>query len=446
MTILATPCPVSLGPLAEPRWALCFTALRTLTLGVALLSPLAWSHAACAAEPPSEPTSSHQPLAHEPTATAALPSEPTSATVAPDPAFSRHPTERRYGFGALPIPNFTSDFGMGLGLVGSLFHFSDGYRPYHWDLDAGIYVTTGGIRVYGLLSDFPHLLGSEWRLNTMVAYNRNLGAAFYGIGNQGRATPGQSARYNYYDLEDPTIRVYFRRPIWRSLLFYIGLRLTKDVVNYDANSLVAAMHPYGIAGGNYNQINAGFAWDSRDNEHNPGSGTLLEVSGRTAAPWLGSAYQTYSVYLSASWYHTLMPRLILATRVAFDRQWGDVPFTHLDDIGGLYPASGLGGGNTLRGALSDQFIGKVKALGNIEGRYRLVEFQIRNRPLEFDVVGFYDVGRVWASDGGDGPTWNIHQGVGGGLRMIWDHVFVIRADSGFADGGYRVYVDAWQAF
>lgn len=380
-------------------------------------------------------------------ACAALASPAAALDLAAEPTPTSAPTDKpRFGTGFFLVPNFTSDFGFGLGLVGSLFRFAHGIEPYQFDIDAGLYATTGGMRMAGFLTDFPQIGGSKWRLNTMLAYNRNLGATYYGIGNSGQATPGKSSKYNYYDLEDPTLRVYVRRPLWRSLLGYFGVRLSSDHPRAAADSLVAATRPYGIAGGAYNQINLGLLWDSRDNEHNPHSGTLAELSARSALHLLGSAHQTYSLFVSWAHYQPLARGLVLATRLAFDRQWGDVPFTHMDDFGGLFPASGLGGSNTLRGVLSNQFMGKVKVLGNVEGRLHLFATTISERPLEIGAVAFSDIGRAWATQDADGPLWNLQKSLGAGLRLVWDKVFVLRADVGFVQDGYRIYVDYWQAF
>ena len=367
-----------------------------------------------------------------------LPTEPT-ATVGEHPA-------PRFGSGFFLVPNFTSDFGFGLGLVGSLFRFANGIEPYQFDIDAGLYATTGGMRMAGFLTDVPQIFGSKWRLNSMLAYNRNLGATYYGIGSTAHATAGHGGKYNYYDLEDPTMRVYLRRPIWSSLIGYFGMRLSNDKPTAKPDSLVAATQPYGIEGGRYNQLNVGLLWDSRNNEHNPRSGTLAELSIRSALHLLGSANQTYSLFLSWAHYHPLRQGMVLATRVAYDRQWGDVPFTHMDDFGGLYPASGLGGSNTLRGVLSNQFMGKIKVLANAELRVHLFATSIGVRPLEIGAVAFSDVGRAWANQDPDGPFWALQKSIGAGLRLVWDRVFVLRADVGVIADGYRIYVDYWQAF
>lgn len=372
-----------------------------------------------------------------------MPTEPP----APLPAAATSAEEPRFGSGVLVVPNFTSDFGFGLALVGSLFRFANGIEPYQFDVDFGLYATTGGIRMAGFLTDVPQLFGSAWRLNTMLSYNRNLGATYYGIGSTGKATAGHGGKYNYYDLEDPTMRVYLRRPIWASLLGYLGVRLSNDKPLAAADSLVGATQPYGIDGGRYNQINIGLLWDSRSNEHNPRAGTLAELAVRSALHLLGSANQTYSLFASWARYTPLRPGMVLATRLAYDRQWGDLPFTHMDDFGGLYPASGLGGSNTLRGVLSNQYMGKIKMLANAELRMHLLATTFRRKSVEIGAVAFSDLGRAWANQDPDGPLWaGVRSSVGTGLRLVWDKVFVVRADIGIVTEGYRIYVDYWQAF
>jgi hypothetical protein len=159
-----------------------------------------------------------------------------------------------------------------------------------------------------------------------------------------------------------------------------------------------------------------------------------------------SRYQTASMFASFAGYRSVLPNLVLAGRLAFDHQWGDVPFTHLDDIGGLYAGSGLGGSQTIRGLLQSQLIGKIKLLANVETRMTLHEWTLFQRSLELVTAGFCDTGRVWAADFSEGAFWRLHTGVGGGLRVLWDRVFVVRGDVGFGEGNVRYYVDIGHAF
>jgi hypothetical protein len=55
---------------------------------------------------------------------------------------------------------------------------------------------------------------------------------------------------------------------------------------------------------------------------------------------------------------------------------------------------------------------------------------------------FADAGRVW--QGPDPPAlaaFGVHAGVGGGLRIAWGKLVVLRADVGIAEGSARVYAD-----
>jgi outer membrane protein assembly factor BamA len=85
----------------------------------------------------------------------------------------------------------------------------------------------------------------------------------------------------------------------------------------------------GFGGGWDNALKLGLTFDTRDFEPDPASGVMLQAVGRVSSEALGSAFNYQQVTLSARGYHNPLGnsgRLILAGRLTYVMQFGDVPF------------------------------------------------------------------------------------------------------------------------
>jgi hypothetical protein len=123
------------------------------------------------------------------------------------------------------------------------------------------------------------------------------------------------------------------------------------------------------------------------------------------------------------------PRVTFAVRIVSDLLIGNPPFYELSRFEDTYALGGAGG---VRGVPAQRYYGKVKLFGNAELRTELVPFHALDKPMVFGVVGFLDVGRVWADIHAepalDGPGPGIKFGTGGGLRLQSGSAFVLRLD------------------
>jgi hypothetical protein len=143
----------------------------------------------------------------------------------------------------------------------------------------------------------------------------------------------------------------------------------------------------------------------------------------------------------------------LTARVLGDVAFGSLPLIELARYGGVEGGSGPGGTRGIRGVPQGRLAGKSKLIGNLEVRSFLLPFSIGSQRFCLGVVGFADVGRVWAdafsASSADG-SFRLHWGVGGGPRVRWGDSLLIRADISYAPLGAdlgavpAIYVDVDQ--
>ncbi len=117
------------------------------------------------------------------------------------------------------------------------------------------------------------------------------------------------------------------------------------------------------------------------------------------------------------------PGLTLATRFGGTANFGDYEF---------FQAATLGGLANLRGYGRTRFAGQQSAYNNTEVRVQLVRIRSYLLPATFGVLGFHDVGRVWAPGEGS-RTW--HRGYGPGLWLAPTPQVVLAAMYGFSPEG-----------
>ena len=207
-------------------------------------------------------------------------------------------------------------------------------------------------------------------------------------------------------------------------------------VSYDASSTLAMDIP-SVAPHSVLRAQTGLAYDTRDNEVSPRSGTYDTFEFRES-PQIGSAfpyaYQQYDLALRA--FVPLSDGNVLAMRVVGDVMVGDVPFYELsryDDT------SAIGGSNGVRGVPAYTFYGKVKLFGNLELRTHVTNFNVwlatcssasRRSSTQAACGRALDQSRPDL----DGTGVGLHWGAGGGLRLQQGRAFLVRADVGVVAG------------
>ncbi|HUH19636.1 BamA/TamA family outer membrane protein [Albibacterium sp.] len=120
-------------------------------------------------------------------------------------------------------------------------------------------------------------------------------------------------------------------------------------------------------------------------------------------------------------------RLILANRTGAGATIGKTTF---------YQALYLGGQGNLKGFRNYRFAGEHLLYNNFEARIKLAEIGSYIIPGQLGLIGFYDVGKVWAK-GYNSST--IHQGVGGGAYFSPAQMLVFQVVAGHSKEGWLPY-------
>ncbi|TDG35882.1 hypothetical protein EZJ43_11030 [Pedobacter changchengzhani] len=103
----------------------------------------------------------------------------------------------------------------------------------------------------------------------------------------------------------------------------------------------------------------------------------------------------------------------------------------------FYQAQFLGGQGNLLGFRQFRFAGQNSFYNNLELRYKLGDFVSYVLPGQVGLLGFYDVGRVWASNE-QSDRW--HQGIGGGVYFAPASLAVLQFVMGHSSDGWYPYV------
>jgi outer membrane protein assembly factor BamA len=96
-------------------------------------------------------------------------------------------------------------------------------------------------------------------------------------------------------------------------------------------------------------------------------------------------------------------RILLGVRVGGRKLWGAYPF---------FESATIGGSHTVHGYDTNRFRGDSSVFGNVELRLGLGRRKKPVLPVQWSLIGYYDVGRVWLA-GETSDLW--HQGYGGGI-------------------------------
>ena len=123
-------------------------------------------------------------------------------------------------------------------------------------------------------------------------------------------------------------------------------------------------------------------------------------------------------------------------------------------IGGSMGMNGtviFGGSEIGRGIRSQRYLGRARAIGQLEARYNVFDFDLFSQNFDLGLVGFTGAGSVaenW-SDITKTKGFTPHFTYGGGLRIGWNKNFVIRVDLGFSpseDNATKLYLKIGNVF
>jgi len=194
-------------------------------------------------------------------------------------------------------------------------------------------------------------------------------------------------------------------------------------------------------GGNLLLTKFGVVYDTRDNEANAMNGMFTRLIFNGGRIFGGAKNSFLYFNITQCQYFTLYPHILsFAYRMGFQHKIaGSVPYYMIPNmyhsIGG--PASGLGGGNSMRGIFSRRVAGEGFVFGNYELRLKIWRTVIRNNNFYIAVNAFYDAGIITqkymlkTTDPQGlaylslGNKEKLHSSTGGGIYFTLNDNFVI---------------------
>jgi outer membrane protein assembly factor BamA len=375
------------------------------------------------------------------------------------------PDKRKTEFTIVPFVGGNSDMGFGGGYIASLARVDPKLDPYLYRIETAGAVTVGrdegGWRVpytdVYLLFSFPNLIEDHFGLDLRVSYTLESNLKYYGLGNASRIDPGIDPSDEFFEhaRTHPTVRATFEYRVdpfafslgasYTQNWFEVpeGTRLANDIASPDPSvrDLVGGAETHGAP-----KVALGVAWDTRDDETSPVRGVYITEQLEVTPGTFGAVDYRFARVDTAV--HVFVPliardrRLVFAARVANDLLFGDAPFFELPRYEDTFA---IGGAKGVRGVPGQRYYGKVKVLSNFELRSELFSAKILGDERRFGLVGFADVGRLWADYRRDpeldGTGLGLKYGLGGGLRVASGEAFVLRLDVAWSPdanpiGGY----------
>ena len=400
----------------------------------------------------------------------------------------------------LPLLNYDPNTGLGLGVGG--FYTMDGartsplfrYTPYKLRIYVQAFATTGGYQQHLVSFDGVYLGNTPYRLRATLAFERNIGANYFGVGEatlrplsfqgvshatyggQAQATsalqPGgiASPDYNHYSYDRPSAAATLERNFlggrvrvqygfvgqWDHVTLYDGRSTTGVTASGHTSGATegptklgidcAAHAVLGCEGGWDDFLRAAVVYDTRDFEPDPRSGAFVEATGAWSARAFGSTFNYLRLTLAARAFQRLFLRdLVLAGRVLFSLQTASTPFFSMNTLAHTEgDQRGLGGETTIRGYRQDRFVGAVAAVANVELRWTFTHFSLLKQRFSLQVAPLFDVGRVFDRVGFSSDNWKWS--AGGGLRVGWNQSTIIIFDAAASPEDSGFFIDFGMPF
>jgi hypothetical protein len=412
-----------------------------------------------------------EPKAEDPPAPEGDP-EARFAKPAPPDAPAEEPSDDiTLGINGIPALAFSSDAGFGFGAIGSLFFNQEGYEPYRARVMMQLFMTTRLIQDHNLRLDILDIGGLPLRLQARGGYFQTIAHNYCGLGNEVTCDPAEAVaaanaaglsgeerdRFvnRYYLMRFIRLRAMARLR-WalktgkHRVELFGGWRgtgyITGDYVDEDGDG-DADFAPY--PGSKYAQdfpdgesgfasvFQAGIILDSRDHEPNPTTGYWVEAHVRGAAPVVGSTWSFVGANLTARGYVPLTPQrnLILTSKLLFDVSAGDMPTQEIIRVNDDRDMTAFGGVFLGRGIREQRYVGKLKAIEQMELRWEFAKAEFWAQRFDFMVAGFTDAGWIGSpetlTDFGGDPA-KLLVSYGGSFRINWNRNFVVYVDLGFS--------------
>jgi outer membrane protein assembly factor BamA len=383
---------------------------------------------------------------------------------APAAAADGHPGDLEPGL--LPLVGGDSDFGLGVGVLGSLARLGDPVTVNRWKLSL-VAVQTFKVEEGEIVSPYRDFLLSLTTFRFPVGGSRLVLDANYtdaqlyypGLGNA--STVDAATDGDHYVRRSLLLRATLRTPLTASLYQESGMGFTHNDVEYAASSRIVrdGDSPDAVVrgGARLPKVHGvptfiqAIGWDSRDADVGTSRGWYHRFSVRVApggTDYAATPYLGFDVQLRG--YHTLVKRRwVVAWRALGDVLLGDPP-TY--ELGRHESGWAIGGVDGLRGVPAQRYYGAVKGLVSVENRVWFAEARILGQRIRFGAAGFCDVGRVFATTAArpdlDGGGHGLKYGCGGGPRLAEGGHFEARVDVAYSPDAdpVGIYVGAGQSF
>jgi outer membrane protein assembly factor BamA len=388
--------------------------------------------------------------------------------------FAQSKERSGWGWGGVPAINYNADEGFGYGVVGNIFYYSKGgYSPYFWTIQPQLFFTTGGKQEHWIFFDSPFILGPGYRITAELKMLKQQYNSYYGLGNNSIFNEAfievdkddnpvdttlfkNKYYYTHYrgriSFTAQIIKAFKSHPNGRpllSMLAGVGVintenKLDENITKLGEDLQSGIITQKEIDGGFSNYLKLGVIHDTRDNEPAPNSGHWTDIVTEVYTKVIGSDWDFIKLTLTDRRYFRLLPRVVYAQRVVFEKMFGDPPFYELSFYGSSYKIDeGLGGSKSLRGILKSRYLGEMKAFANTEIRYRFLDFSAFNQDFYLATNVFFDFGKVWSDRDplNENNLKNLRYGYGAGLHIGWNENFIIAVDGGTSEEtGLQLYI------
>ena len=346
-----------------------------------------------------------------------------------------------------PVASLQYDLDLGLMLKGGVVYERQGFRKEPYARRHALFVGYAPARssfLIGYNADLKKLFGQNDLALNLVSKGPHNVSSFFGVGNQSvfEKKDGRDISFyrNRYDYLTGDVRV--NRSLGKRISANAGLGFqyytsaSKNNTNrflsvYDAlqtGEKVFSKQVYGGLVGGW-QLNApttdllpskGFYWTTE-------LSFMRKINGSERS--YGQMQSKAVFYLPL-----LADAIVLANRVGGGASVGKPAF---------YQQFQLGGYNNLRGYYVNRFTGKAAFYHNVELRVKLFDFTSYLFPGTVGLIGFNDVGRVWAP-GESSKKW--HQGFGGGIFIVPADLVLIQAAVAKSVEGTQPYISIGFSF
>lgn len=368
-------------------------------------------------------------------------------------------------FSGIPALGFGSDMGLGGGVVGNMYVDEEGHSPYQTSLGLKIFLTTKKVHSHAITLDRVRAFGLPWRLTGRLGFYASPAQHYCGLGNNAncdeeRAKIEADKNGGSAEAKEEFAKRYYQNrymsffgELYSRWLLWQGNAKLELMTNYRGNyylnsdfdgsgpypgSLFARDYKGKKIDGYLSTLELGLMLDSRDNEPAPTEGYWLESSVRGGASYTGSAWDYIATNLAARFYYPFDDdhRFVFASQSIIDSIFGDLPFDAMSRIGGTLAQNdfnAIGGQYIGRGIREQLYVGRFKAIEQIEFRYTFWSFNLLKQNFDLTGVTLGDIAVTsldYSSFGKD--LSHIHAGFGGGLRLHWNKTFVIRGDIGMS--------------